>query len=95
MQNVILTTPEELRKVVSDVIKELLSPLSLNKGVIDTVTLSDALSFLLENGFPTSKAKMYRLTSTNQVPHKIYGNKLIFSRKELLEWASKQVLPRK
>ena len=40
------------------------------------------------------KSKMYKLTSENKIPHKLMGNRLIFSRKELLEWLdSKTVEP--
>lgn len=54
------------------------------------VTLETAVEFLRENGFPTSKAKIYKLTSCNQIPYSKYGNKLVFSRIKLLAWANQK-----
>jgi hypothetical protein len=48
------------------------------------------LELLRENGYPTSKGKIYKLSSANQLPHRKYGNKLVFSRRDLLAWAESQ-----
>ena len=45
-----------------------------------------------DNGFPTSKAKLYKMTSQEQIPFMKYGNKLVFSRKALIEWAHQQLV---
>jgi hypothetical protein len=37
---------------------------------------------------------MYKLTSEGKIPHKMYNNKLVFSRKEILEWAESQAKPK-
>ena len=42
------------------------------------------MELLREQGYPTSKAKIYKLTSTNLIPYRKYGNRLVFSRRELL-----------
>ncbi|WP_418408883.1 helix-turn-helix domain-containing protein [Alistipes sp.] len=42
---------------------------------------------------PTSKAKIYKLTSSGEIPHRKYGNKLVFSRQELLRWMEEQAVP--
>lgn len=39
-----------------------------------------------------SKSKLYKLTSSNGIAFKRYGNRLIFSRKELLEWVEEQTV---
>jgi excisionase family DNA binding protein len=39
-----------------------------------------------------SKSKIYKLTSTNQIPAKRFGKKLVFSRKELAEWVNEQTV---
>jgi len=94
MANIILTTPEELRAIVSEAVSCILPKSVSNQSLIDTITLNDALELLKENGYPTSKAKMYKLTSAGTIPCKTYGKKLVFSRKELLEWAEKQTKPK-
>lgn len=90
MTNIILTTPEELKSIVSEAIAGILPHKAEQKSQIDTITLTDALKLLKENGYPTSKGKIYKLTSTGEIPCSHYGNKLVFSRKELLDWAANQ-----
>ena len=58
----------------------------------DTLSMPNALKVLEDNGFPTSKAKLYKMTSQEQIPFMKYGNKLVFSRKALIEWAHKQLV---
>jgi hypothetical protein len=94
MQNIILTTPEELRAIVSEAVSCILPKPVSNQSGIDTITLNDALDLLKEHGYPTSKAKIYKLTSAGTIPCKVYGNKLVFSRKAILEWAEHQTKPK-
>ena len=56
MNQIILTTPEELRAIVSESVSQTL-------------------------------ARLYKLTAKGDVPFRKYGNKLLFSRRELLSWA--------
>lgn len=58
----------------------------------DTLSMPNALKVLEDYGFPTSKAKLYKMTSQEQIPFMKYGNKLVFSRKALIEWAHKQLV---
>lgn len=90
MTNIILTTPEELRAIVNEAVSGVISKTVSKKPQIDSITLTDALQLLEEYGYPTSKAKMYKLTSTGNIPCKTYGKKLVFSRRELLLWAENQ-----
>ena len=94
MQNIIVTTPEELRALVREVVSTLLPNKNESAPQVDTITLNDALELLSQHGFPTSKAKMYKLTSAGDVPCRTYGNKLVFSRKEILQWAEGQTKPK-
>jgi hypothetical protein len=94
MSNIILTTPDELRAIVSEAISSAFPKPVSNPSQIDTITLNDTLELLKEHGYPTSKAKLYKLTSTGNIPCKTYGNKLVFSRKEILLWADNQTKPK-
>lgn len=94
MSNIIVTTPDELRTIVSEAVSGILPKQTSNQPQIDTITLNDALDLLKEHGYPTSKAKIYKLTSTGKIPCKTYGNKLVFSRKEVLHWAENQAKPK-
>ena len=90
MNNVILTTPEELKAIISEIVSNTIPPVSSVKELPDSITLDTAVKVLEEFGYPTSKAKIYKLTSSGSMPFRKYGNKLVFSRKELLNWAERQ-----
>ena len=94
MSAIIVTTPEELRAIVNEAVSGLISKNVSEKTHIDTITLTDALLLLEKYGYPTSKSKMYKMTSAGTIPFKTYGNKLVFSRKELLAWAESQTKPK-
>jgi excisionase family DNA binding protein len=90
MSSIIVTSPDELRAIVSQAVADLLPKGSKPQDLPDNITLETAVELLRESGFPTSKAKIYKLTSSGSLPHRKYGNKLVFSRKELLQWAEAQ-----
>ncbi len=91
MSNIIVATPEELKSIIEEAIAEhFAKSVVTTEPLPDTITLPKALELLENNGYPTSRAKIYKLTSAGEMPHRKYGNKLVFSRQELLEWADKQ-----
>ncbi|WP_295810848.1 hypothetical protein [uncultured Apibacter sp.] len=51
------------------------------------MTLGSAFAFLAEYGYPMPKAKLYKLTAYEHIPCRKFGQKLVFSRKDLLQWA--------
>jgi len=93
MSTIIVTTPDELRAIVSEAVSGIL-PKQTSQPQIDTISLNDTLELLHEHGYTTSRAKMYKLTSTGTIPCKTYGKKLVFSRKEVLTWAENQTKPK-
>lgn len=94
MNKIIVTTPDELRLIVKEAVIGLAAWSEEQKPEFDTVNLETALQVLTENGFPTSKGKMYKLTSEGKIPHRLYNSKLVFSRKEILDWAESQTKPK-
>ena len=94
MKKIIVTTPDELRLIVKEAVIGLVPQQEETKSESDSVNLETALQVLTENGFPTSKGKMYKLTSEGRIPHRMYNNKLVFSRKEILDWAESQTKPK-
>ena len=92
MEKIIVTTPEELRALIFEAVNsnrenKVKQNAQAASEVSDNLTLEGAVSFLQENGFPTSKGTLYKLTSSKEIPFRKYGIKLVFSRKALLEWA--------
>lgn len=89
MNRLIIVTPEELRRMLEEIIDlKYKQPIEKEKKYSENLSLAEAVEFLKDNGFPTSKAQIYKLTSINQMPHSKYGNKLLFTRKNLLTWAN-------
>lgn len=95
MSNTIIITEEEkLRAIIQEEVARAFPTPSNPKNEIDSITLESAISFLTENGYPISKAKMYKLTSANRIPYQKFGQKLVFSRRSLLAWAEANTKPK-
>ncbi|MEJ8756250.1 helix-turn-helix domain-containing protein [Pontibacter sp. H259] len=53
----------------------------------DRCSLSEAVALT-----GLSKSKLYKLTAAGQVPHKRFGNRLVFSRAALAAWVDAQTV---
>lgn len=96
MANIIVATEEQIQEAVFNVVSKFFSgnqQVAPSFDLPDTLSMPNALKVLEDNGFLTSKAKLYKMTSQEQIPFMEYGNKLVFSRKALIEWAHKQLIP--
>ncbi|MDR2955116.1 MAG: helix-turn-helix domain-containing protein [Prevotella sp.] len=95
MNEIILTTPEQLDEIVQKAIKKALPDNQETKPqkIPDTCSVEDALLFLLENGYKISKSKLYKMTANKLLPFRYFGRRIIFSRNELLKWVEKQTIP--
>lgn len=94
MTNIIVAEEDKLRSIVQEEVSKLFSAKQEVKAEIDSITLTNALAFLAEHGYPISKAKLYKLTASENIPCRKFGQKLVFSRKDLLLWAEKQTKPK-
>lgn len=52
----------------------------------DNLTVDQALSLLADNGYPTTKANLYKMSAISEIPCSRIGKRLVFSRKTLLNW---------
>lgn len=95
MNEIILTTPEQLDEIVQKAVKKVFPGQQESKpqNVPDTCSVEQALSFLLENGYKLSKSKLYKMTADKLLPFRYFGRRIIFSRNELLKWIEKQTIP--
>jgi len=90
MNQIIVAEEEKLRAIVHDEVSKLFQVKREPKTEIDTMTLSCALTLLAEYGYILSKAKLYKLTASGNIPCRKFGQKLVFSRKDILQWAENQ-----
>lgn len=88
---VIVTTPAQLQSIISDAVNAILPKLAdfwrKNEPVeTDGLNVDDAARFLIGQGIPTTRATLYNLVYKNSVPHRKFGRRTVFSKKELLAW---------
>ena len=88
---IIVTTPAQLREIVADEVAAILPKLAdfrrKNEAVeTDGMTVEDAARFLTAQGIPTTRATLYNHVYKNTIPHKKFGRRTVFSKKELLAW---------
>ena len=95
MNNIIVAEEDKLRAIVHEEVSKLFQTKQEPKTEIDTMTLSGALGLLAEYGYILSKAKLYKLTASGNIPCRKFGQKLVFSRKDILSWAEGQTKPKR
>ena len=88
MTNIILTTPEELRAIVSETVSQSLAGFTQPRNEPDNLTPDVAVEVLERHGFLISKARLYKLTAKKEVPFRKYGNKLLFYCFKNVTWLS-------
>ena len=89
MTNIILTTPEELRAIVSETVSQSLAGFTQPRNEPDNLTPDVAVEVLERHGFLISKARLYKLTAKKGSAVPQIREQIAFSRKELLTWAEK------
>ena len=95
MNNIIVAEEEKLRAIVHEEVLKLFHAKQEPKTEIDTMTLTGAIALLAEYGYVLSKAKLYKLTASGNIPCRKFGQKLVFSRKNILSWAENQTKPKR
>ena len=70
--------------LVSQELKKAVTP--PKKPAPDIMNIDDTLRFLKEQGLPMTKATIYNKTFKGTIPFKRIGKRIVFSRKELLQW---------
>ncbi|WP_418409922.1 helix-turn-helix domain-containing protein [Alistipes sp.] len=91
MNDVIVTTPEQLREIISEEVQNVLPALANfrkknERTESDRIPLDVAVEYLTEQGIPTSKSALYNRVFTKSIPYQKIGRRVIFSRKELDAW---------
>lgn len=80
----LLNSVEEIKKRLDN--KKNLEPPPKN------ISINQAIIFLKERGLIISKSKIYKLTSSNSIPYKTFGNRLVFDTAELEAWAQSKII---
>ncbi len=56
----------------------------------DNLTIDEAVIFLGENGYPTTKKTIYSLIFHKQIPYRKVGRRVVMSKKELGQWITER-----
>ena len=83
---VIITTRDDLKALLKEIMEEVQAPPTPVNPQSDLVNSDDVIAFFAENGYKTSKSQLYKLTRSRAIPYMKVGNKLLFSKSELMNW---------
>lgn len=88
--DLIITTPDKLTQVVSEAVAKALDKTHPSNSVQipDRILIDEAT---IELGLP--KSSIYKLTMEGKIPFSKFGNKLIFSRRDLKVWLHNNTIP--
>ncbi len=91
MEKLILTTREELQTLIGDAVAAVVPKLAdfrrKNEAVeTDAMTVEAAAKFLTAQGIPSTRATLYNLVYKNTIPHRKFGRRTVFSKRELTQW---------
>lgn len=56
------------------------------------LSVEKTIKLLSDNGYQISKSKLYKLTSTQQIPYSKFNTRLVFKEFELLQWIEEQTI---
>lgn len=84
----IVTTKEELAKIVRETVSAIISEnLGTSAEEPDTMNIDQAVKYLNAKGYSIRKSSIYKLTAKGEIPFLRFGErKVMFRRKELDLW---------
>lgn len=91
MEHIIVTTPDQLRGLIREVILEIAPKFTEERKTPDTfthtkLTIAEAADFLTEQGLPTTVHSLYGHVFYRRIPFQKIGRRLAFLKEDLLEW---------
>jgi len=87
----IVTTSEQLENIIQNAINRAFNLKPVQPQIPDTCDLTEACEHLHQLGYKIPKSAVYKRSSTNEIPCRRIGRRLIFSRLELQDWLNTQL----
>lgn len=78
-------------KDVEEIKRMLTSNMPRSEPDAKRLSISEAVKFFLEKGFPISKSKLYKLTSEEKIPFEKFGMRVLFKKDKLIEWIENEM----
>jgi excisionase family DNA binding protein len=89
---------EKLPSAVSAILREveeikrmLITNKPRSEPNIKRLSINEVQTFFLEQGFPISKSKLYKLTSEGKIPHEKFGIRVLFRQDKLIDWIESEM----
>ncbi|OXB18869.1 hypothetical protein B0A80_20425 [Flavobacterium tructae] len=85
--------PQILGKLVEEFseLKTLLTFKTTQESREKKLSMEMAIKVMAEEGVEISKSKLYKLTSSKQIPFYRFNQRLVFERSELIDWINEQI----
>lgn len=89
--------PMQVERILEEIqaLKRIVSKLEKPEEIPKRLTFEGVLPFLATQGFLMSPSKLYKLCSAKKIPHRKFGNRLVFDTKDLLMWCEQQLNDKK
>lgn len=78
-------------KEVEEIKRMLINNKPRSQPVTKRMSTNEAIKFIVEQGFPISKSKLYKLTSEGKIPHEKFGMRVLFKQDNLIAWISNEM----
>jgi excisionase family DNA binding protein len=84
----------DLQEMFKDCIRQVINEVKPSKSecLPDSISLTEACAIIGTKEKPASKATVYKLTMDKEVPFSKFGKRLVFSRKQLMEWMESRTI---
>lgn len=80
-------TVGQAKEIINDLLLTLVyRPVEKPKPLSDTMDIDETMEFLKYQGVPVTLSTLYNKTFNRSIPFRKMGKRLLFSRKELLQW---------
>jgi len=89
---IIVSSHDRMKTIIREAVADYFQPVlkqmleSANPTFPERLSKDQALAFLTENGFPTTTGNLYKMTANSEIPCARIGKRLIFSKRDLLNW---------
>ena len=94
---IILTTPAQLQRIVEAAVNNVIPKLNeyyrnrKEAPETDNLSVVDTVKFITAQGIPMTRATLYNLVYKNEIPHRKFGRRSIFSKRELSTWIESRI----
>ncbi len=89
-----MLTVGQLKDILGDTFKAKEQP-PKSRVLKTNMSVDEAVKMLNENGYSMTKSTLYYKTGKRLIPHGKFGKTLVFSEKELIEWAEAKTSKKK